>query len=238
MPTGLHTAAYTPKHGASLLRTQCGFALPAKSLLFHCAFIYIHFPVLCEPSPSAEEKKSAKMPPQLCPQPFLIPIFNFSHKWPTFAFTDENGYTHSALGERSHTAAHRAKQGYFGWGRYHYPRSVPHVHKHPRAGYQNGKLCRFWVLARGTLEERRGPAGQRCAYARRCPEGVAAPLGCVIFFRFCRNYGFHTLCSGLSACARHRRYHYPRRALRASETLDGRLSKRLTCRFLRSGSLH
>lgn len=30
-------------------------------------------------------------------------------------------------------------------------------------------------------------------------------------------------------------YHYPRRALRAAETLDGRLSKRLICRFLRSG---
>ena len=33
-------------------------------------------------------------------------------------------------------------------------------------------------------------------------------------------------------------YHYPRRALRAAETLDGRLSKRLICRFLRSDSLH
>ena len=31
------------------------------------------------------------------------------------------------------------------------------------------------------------------------------------------------------------RYHYPRRALRAAETPDGRLSKRLICRFLRSG---
>ena len=31
--------------------------------------------------------------------------------------------------------------------------------------------------------------------------GVAAPLGCVIFFRFCRNYGFHTLRSRLSVCA-------------------------------------
>ena len=30
-------------------------------------------------------------------------------------------------------------------------------------------------------------------------------------------------------------YHYPQRALRASETPDGRLSKRLICRFLRSG---
>ena len=38
------------------------------------------------------------------------------------------------------------------------------------AGYQNGKLCRFWVLAGCTPEERREPAGQRCAYAHRCPE--------------------------------------------------------------------
>ena len=38
------------------------------------------------------------------------------------------------------------------------------------------------VLIRCTPEERREPAGQRCAYARRCPAGVAAPLGCVIFF--------------------------------------------------------
>ena len=26
--------------------------------------------------------------------------------------------------------------------------------------------------------------------------GVAAPLGCVIFFRFCRNYGLYALRSG------------------------------------------
>ena len=51
------------------------------------------------------------------------------------------------------------------------------------AGYQNGKLCRFWVLAGCTPEGRRKPSGQRCAYACRCPEGVAAPLGCVILVR-------------------------------------------------------
>ena len=34
-----------------------------------------------------------KLPPRRCPQPFLIPIFNFSHKRPTFAFTSESGYT-------------------------------------------------------------------------------------------------------------------------------------------------
>ena len=31
----------------------------------------------------------------------------------TFAFTSESGYTHSAFGEKSHTAAHTPKQGVF-----------------------------------------------------------------------------------------------------------------------------
>ena len=89
--------------------------------------------------------------------------------------------THSPLPTGSHTAAYTPKQGPSGQGRYHYPRRIPHVHEHPRAGCQNGKLCRFWVLAGCTPEGRRKPAGQRCAYAYRCPAGVAAPLGCVIF---------------------------------------------------------
>ena len=84
-----------------------------------------------------------KLPPQCCSKPLLIPFFNFSHKWPTFASQAKVG-THSPFRERSHTAAHTPKQGRFGWGGwYHYPRSVPHIHKHPRAGYQNDVLCRF-----------------------------------------------------------------------------------------------
>ena len=78
--------------------------------------------------------------------------------------------THSALLKGSHTTAHTPKQGAFRMGRYHYPRHVLHVHEHPRAGYQNGVLCRFWGLVVGAPKERREPSGQRCAYARRCPE--------------------------------------------------------------------
>ena len=44
------------------------------------------------------------------------------------------------------------------------------VRKPCAAGCQNGKLCRFWALVGCAPEERRKPAGQRCAYARRCPE--------------------------------------------------------------------
>ena len=52
-----------------------------------------------------------KLPPQRCFKPLLIPIFNFSHKWPTFAFTGESAHTHSALLKESYAAAHTAKQG-------------------------------------------------------------------------------------------------------------------------------
>ena len=88
--------------------------------------------------------------------------------------------THPAFREGSHTAAHTPKQGRFGRGWYHYPRTVPHVHKHPRAGYQNDVLCRFWALTGGTPEERREPSEQQCAYARRGPAGLRDPVSALL----------------------------------------------------------
>ena len=101
-----HTTAHTPKQGSSLLRSQCGFVLPAKSLLFHRAFIYIHFPVLYEPSTPAEEKNPAKLPPQRCSKPLFIAFFNFSHKRPTLAFTAESGYTLAFANRIAHKGIH------------------------------------------------------------------------------------------------------------------------------------
>ena len=64
-------------------------------------------------------------------------------------------------------------------GRYHYPRHELHVHEHPRAGYQNGVLCRFWGLVGCSQRTQKafGTAMRLCASLFR---GVAAPLGCVI----------------------------------------------------------
>ena len=99
----------------------------------------------------------------------------------SFPFLSKLRLVHTRLSEKNRTQGYtRRNRWRFGWGRYHYPRHELHVHEHPRAGYQNGKLCRFWVLVGGAPEERREPSGQRCAYACRCPEGIAAPLGCVI----------------------------------------------------------
>ena len=47
-----------------------------------------------------------KLPPQRCPQPFLIPLFNFSHKRPTFAFTGESEYTLGFAQRIAHKGTH------------------------------------------------------------------------------------------------------------------------------------
>ena len=89
--------------------------------------------------------------------------------------------THSPLPTGSHTAAYTAKHGPSGQGRYHYHRSVPHVHKYPRAGCQNGVLCRFGILA-GRCSRRTqkafGTAMRLCvslSRRRRGPAGLRRP---------------------------------------------------------------
>ena len=111
-----------------------------------------------------------KLPLQRCFKPLLIPIFNFSHKRPTFAFTSESGYTLGFRRKIAHKGTHGETGGVLGGGGITTLGAFHTVRKPCVAGYQNGKLCRFWVLAGCTPEGRRKPAGQRCAYARRCSE--------------------------------------------------------------------
>ena len=47
-----------------------------------------------------------KLPSQRGSKPFLIPIFNFSHKRPTFAFTAESGYTLGFRRKIAHKGLH------------------------------------------------------------------------------------------------------------------------------------
>ena len=53
-----------------------------------------------------------KLPPQRCSKPFLIPIFNFSHKWPTFAFACESGYTLGFRRRIAHKGLHGETWGF------------------------------------------------------------------------------------------------------------------------------
>ena len=103
-------------------------------------------------------------------------------KRPTFAFADESGYTHSPLPTGSHTRVHTPKQGCFGWGRYYYPRSVSHVSETLRGQVserQTLPLLRLDPVCSRRTQRAFGTAMRLWASLSR---GVAAPLGCVIFF--------------------------------------------------------
>ena len=124
-----------------------------------------------------------KLPPQRCPKPFLIPFFNFSRKRPTFAFTSESGHTLGSRRKIAHNGSHGETRGRFGWGRYYYPRTVPHVsetlrgqgverHTLPLLGLGWGVLPKNAeslrnsdALMRVAVLRRRGPAGLRDLFA-------------------------------------------------------------------------
>ena len=148
----------------------------------HCSK---NLPVKFGFSPKSTSTNIAKkLPLQRCFKPLFIAFFNFSHKRPTFAFTGESGYTLGFQRKIAHNGTHGETGGVSDGGAITTLGAFCAVRKPCAAGYQNGALCRFGGLVGGTPEERRKPAGQRCAYARRCSEGVAAPLGCVICLQF------------------------------------------------------
>ena len=181
-----HTTAHTPKQGSSLLRSQCGFVLPAKSLLFHRAFIYIHFPVLCDPSLSAT----------VLSQTFFHYVFQLLAQMAHVCLHSRKR-VHTRLSEKNRTQAlTRRNRGRFGWGWYHYSRSVPHVSETLRGQGVERQTLPLLGLGRGCSQRTQkafGTAMRLCASLFR---GVAAPLGCVILFRFCRNCGLYALRSG------------------------------------------
>ena len=130
--------------------------------------------------------------------------------------------THSAFGERSHTAAHTAKQGAFQMGVVSLPseRSARFGNPAwPGVLQKNAESLRDSdALMRVAVPRRRGPSGLRDLFSFLSKLRLVCPA--LRGFPCVRGKGW---------------YHYPQRALRAAETPDGRLSKRLICRFLRSG---
>ena len=57
-------------------------------------------------SKSVPANTAQKLPLQRCFKPFLVSLFNFSHKRPTFAFTGESGYTLGSSQRIAHNGTH------------------------------------------------------------------------------------------------------------------------------------
>ena len=66
-------------------------------------------------SKSVPANTAQKLPLQRCFKPFLVSLFNFSHKRPTFAFTGESGYTLGFRRKIAHKGTH-AETGAFQMG--------------------------------------------------------------------------------------------------------------------------
>ena len=151
-----------------------------------------------------------------------------------FAFTSKSGYTLAFANRIAHSGLH-AETGALRTGVVSLPSDRSARFGNP--AWPGGRAANFavfgsWpgVLPKNAKRLRDSDALMRVAVPRRRgPAGLRDPFSSVEIV------ACMPCAQGLSACARHGRYHYPRRALRAAETPDGRLSKRLTCRFLRSG---
>ena len=140
------------------------------------------------PEPSSTCQKTTKSLPRISPKSYCynaVPNRFLAH----FSTSRTNGPrslsrakagTHSPSPTGSHTAAYTAKQGCFGWGRYYYPRSVPHVSETLRGRGLKRQTLPLLGLGRGCSQRTQrafGTAMRLCASLFR---GVAAPLGCVI----------------------------------------------------------
>ena len=194
------------------------------------------------PEPSSTCQKTTKSLPRISPKSYCynaVPNRFLAH----FSTSRTNGPrslsrakagTHSAFAQKDRTQRlTRRNTGRFGWGWYHYPRSVPHGSETLRGRVSERQTLPLLGLGRGCSRRTQRAFGTAMRLCASLSRGVAAPLGCVIFFQLLSKLRF--VRPVLRAFPRVRGegwYHYPRRALRAAETPDGRLSKRLICRFL------
>ena len=124
-----------------------------------------------------------KLPPQRCFKPLFIPVFNFPHKWPTFAFTGESGYTLGFAQRIAHKGLHGEIRA-FRTG----PLSLPST-RTARSRTSPGRVSErrtlpLWDLGREVLSKdteslRDSDVLMHVAVPRR-----RGPLGCVIFLQF------------------------------------------------------
>ena len=121
-----------------------------------------------------------KLPPQRCPQPFLIPLFNFSHKRPTFAFTGESEYTLGFAQRIAHKGTH-GETGAFRTGVVSLPSERSTRFGNPAwPGFKTANFADFvawsWVLPKNAESLRSSDALMRVAVPRRRgPAGLRDP---------------------------------------------------------------
>ena len=93
-----------------------------------------------------------------------------SHKRLTFVFTGESGYTLAFANRIAHSGLHGETRGVSDGGGITTLGAFRTFTNIPGPGVKTANFAGSGVLIWCTPEERREPAGQRCAHARRCSE--------------------------------------------------------------------
>ena len=123
-----------------------------------------------------------KLPAQRCFKPLFIPVFNFSYKWPTFAFTGESGYTLGFRRRIAHSGLHGETGGVSDGGGITTLGAFRTFTNIPGPGIRTASFAAFgaWsgvlpknaeslrnsdALMRVAVPRRRGPAGLRDLFA-------------------------------------------------------------------------
>ena len=142
-----------------------------------------------------------KLPPQRCFKPLLIPIFNFSHKWPTFAFTSESGYTLGFRRKIAHKGTHGETRGVSDGGGITTLGPFRTFTNIPGSGIRTAYFAALGAWS-GVLPKNAGSLGTAMRLCVSLSRGVAAPLGCVIFSVSVEIAACTPCAQGLSVCAR------------------------------------
>ena len=121
-----------------------------------------------------------------------------------------SGYTHSTSPTGSHTAAHRAKQGRFERGWYHYPQTVLCGSETLRGRVSERQTLPLLGLGRGYSRRTQRAFGTAMCLCASLSRGVAAPLGCATLMLLLR----FALREALQAVAETAENTYPPRTVR------------------------
>ena len=177
-PTFAFTAEieYTPGFAQRIthngLHAETGAFLPpatarscaASEIPFIPPCLYIHtFPgSLCPPTIKQRGKIKQNCRINFIPQPFLIPLFNFHHKRPSFAFAGESGYTLGFQRKIAHSGPH-AETGGISDGVVSLPSERSARSQTSPGRVSERRTLPLLGLGRGCSQRTQKASGQRCA---------------------------------------------------------------------------
>ena len=92
----------------------------------------------------------------------------------------ESGYTLGFRRKIAHSGS-QGEAGRFGWGWYHYPRTVPHVSETLRGQVSERRILPLLGLDRVCSQRTQRACGTAMRSCASLSRGAAAPPGCVVF---------------------------------------------------------